>query len=100
MGWLLAEIGYKNLPLAEEDRLNDIAADTILNRIIVRVADITNPELLTEIRALIKADSPDQLNEFLKPYQINLDQLIDEEIDNYRQEIITVKQLLTKEMND
>jgi hypothetical protein len=99
MSWLLDEIGFKKLTSEEDDYLSDLAADTVLNRVIIKVADRFDQESFSKIHALFRDENQEPLQAFMKEHQLDLDEFIDEEVDNYRQEITRAKQTLTEETN-
>ncbi|MDO8650374.1 MAG: hypothetical protein Q7K33_03650 [Candidatus Berkelbacteria bacterium] len=95
MSWLLDEIGFKQLTDEEKEYLEDVAADTISNRVINRVAALFDKEQLGSIRHLFENGSESEIAEFLRSHQLNFDELIDEELGLYRQEMKMAKEMLT-----
>ena len=94
MSWLLDEIGFKRLTDEEQKYLEDIAADTIFNRIIERVAAQFDSDQLGSIRHLFEEGSEAEIAEFLRSHQLNLDGLIEEELGLYREEMLRAKIML------
>ncbi|MCR4311538.1 MAG: hypothetical protein NUV54_03185 [Candidatus Taylorbacteria bacterium] len=95
MSWLLDEIGFKRLTDEEQKYLEDVAADTILNRIIKRVASRFDNERLDSIRHLFKEGSEMELEGFLQSHKLSLEDLIDQELKGYREEMLEAKNMLT-----
>lgn len=96
MNQLLADFGLTSLTEEERDYLTGLAADTVFNRLILRLAEILSEEDMLVVYEFLNGVNPalEQLARFLATHQISLDQLLGEEIADYRQEIISVRGLL------
>ena len=97
MGWLLDEIGFKRLTNEEQKYLENVAADTVFNRVIERVADKFDHDQTGVIRHLFEEGSETEIEEFLRSHGLNLEALIGEELERYRGEIIGAKEMLINE---
>ena len=95
MGWLLDEIGFKRLTGEEQKYLEGVAADTVLNRVIERVAGRLDGERLGSVRHLFEEGNETEIAEFLRSHQLNLNDLIDGELELYREEVLRAKEMLS-----
>ncbi len=97
MSWLLDEIGLKRLTDEEREYLENVASDTIFNRVIKRVAGRFDSEQLESIRRLFEDGDEVEIAQFLRSHQLNLDELIEQELESYREEMSMAKVMLLNE---
>lgn len=75
------------LPQDEKDRFVEMAQETILNRVLLRLADLMGEEDLAKFRTLVEEDKADEVVDFLAAREIDIEQIAAQEALAYKTEM-------------
>jgi len=86
---LLAEIGMDKLPVEEQAAMMQEMGDSIMGAIMVRAIPMLDEASQKELDALLEgADNPQQLQDFLNTKVPEFQQIVAEEVENFKQEAL------------
>ena len=86
---LLAEIGMDKLPVEEQAAMMQEMGDSIMGAIMVRVIPMLDEASQKELDTLLEgADDPQQLQDFLNAKVPEFQQIVTEEVENFKQEAL------------
>jgi len=86
---LLAEIGMDKLPVEEQAAMMQEMGDSIMGAVMVRVVPMLDEASQKELDTLLEgADDPQQLQDFLNAKVPEFQQIVTEEVENFKQEAL------------
>jgi|GEM_PF-5278207 len=89
MDKLLALMGFQDLTKSQKQELTRLASETVFNRVMARLEERLSPEQLAEVETLFARGEDEQLAAALQTWAgLDLTTLMDEEMDNYAQEML------------
>jgi len=97
MSRLLTNLGFKTLTAEEENYLDELAAETIFNRAVTRIAAQYDKKHAGTIASLFTDGSEAEIDRFLADNQIGWETIIGEEIAEYQEEMEAARAILTDE---
>lgn len=96
---ILELMGAKDMPEDKQNQLYTKMLQTIQNRVILRIADELEEEVVAEWQQLVASNNKFQIDEFLHNHQIDMDKLMIEETITYKAEMIELSSPLTSALN-
>lgn len=91
---LFSVLGLEHLPQDKKDELFAKAYDTIMHRVLLRVADQLEEPQLDELKALIEGGDQAAVNAFMEHNQIDIDQIAMSESVAYKTEMASLAETL------
>lgn len=83
MPLFLDVIGFKNLDPETAERLEQIAAETVINNVMHRISELASQPVATEAHRLWEAGKTEELERYLAAQDMNFAELVNDETNRF-----------------